>query len=94
MARRNAFSMPEEKKKSDPLNPDYYITEEGLEATQVMEAFRLNFHLGSCVQYILRAGKKRKNKRIRDLEKARWHLNREIEYEKAMQAVREVEVTD
>lgn len=44
------------------------------EAIKVIEAWGLNFHL--TVKYIARAGKK--GSRLRDLEKARWYLDREI----------------
>jgi hypothetical protein len=38
-------------------HPDHYQSER-IEAIDVIEAFRLNFSLGSAVKYILRAGKK------------------------------------
>lgn len=55
------------------------------EAIKVIEAWELGFCLGNTVKYISRAGKKGDSlteipkKRIEDLKKARWYLDREIE---------------
>lgn len=57
-------------------DPPHYKTKSGLEATQVVEAFELEFHEGVAVQYILRA--KNKEDRLMDLRKARWYLDRKI----------------
>lgn len=48
------------------------------EAIKVIEAWRLDFHLGNAVKYIARAGKKDPAKEREDLEKARWYLDRRI----------------
>jgi hypothetical protein len=56
--------------------PPHYKTESGLEAIDVIEAFKLNYHLGNVTKYILRAGKK--DDTLQDLKKARWYLEREI----------------
>lgn len=48
------------------------------EAIKIIEAHKLDFHLGNSVKYILRAGKKSKSKEIEDLEKAQWYLQRKI----------------
>lgn len=47
------------------------------EAIKIIEAWRLNFHLGNALKYIIRAGNKGDD--IEDLKKAAWYLNREIE---------------
>ena len=49
------------------------------EAINVIEAWELNFSLGNVVKYISRAGIKDPNRRIEDLKKAKWYLEREIE---------------
>ena len=49
------------------------------EAIKVIEAYELDFHLGNTVKYVLRAGKKSKEKEIEDLEKAKWYLDRKIQ---------------
>ena len=54
-----------------------YYCSNGIEAQDVIEAFELNFSLGSAIKYILRAG--RKDNEIRDLEKARAYIDREIQ---------------
>ena len=59
-------------------HPDHYQSE-NIEAIDVIEAFDLNFSLGSAVKYILRAGKKPNEARADDLKKAIWYLNREVE---------------
>lgn len=62
---------------TDHVNhPPHYKGVTGLEAINVIEGFDLNFRLGNCVKYILRAG--RKGARIEDLQKAQWYLSREI----------------
>ena len=53
------------------------------EAIKVIEAWGLNFNLGSVLKYISRAGKKpngreEKNSYLEDLRKAAWYLNREV----------------
>lgn len=46
------------------------------EAIKVIEAWELGFCLGNVVKYISRAG--RKWRKLEDLKKARWYLDREI----------------
>lgn len=43
-----------------------------------IEAFELNFSRGSAIKYLLRAGRKSGDE-IRDLEKARAYIEREIQ---------------
>lgn len=63
---------------SDPINhPDHY-TSGGVEAIDVIEAWGLGFCLGNALKYIARAGRKDPTKRLEDLQKARWYLEREI----------------
>jgi len=60
-------------------HPKHYGGKENIyEAIKVIEAWDLNFCLGNVVKYLSRAGKK-SDKKIEDLEKALWYLNREIE---------------
>ena len=72
-----------EKKMSEKLkyekidHPDHYQAK-GMEAIDVIEAYNLNFSLGSAVKYILRAGKKPHESSEEDLEKAIWYLQREL----------------
>jgi len=62
--------------------PHYGGQDNPYEAIKVIEAWGLGFHLGNCVKYIARAGKK--GSVIEDLKKARWYLDREITRLEAM----------
>ena len=55
-----------------------YYCANGIEAQDVIEAFELNFARGSALKYLLRAGRKNDDE-IRDLEKARAYIDREIQ---------------
>lgn len=57
-------------------HPAHYAAN-GIEAIDVIEAFGLGFSTGNAVKYILREGRKTADG-IKDLEKARWYLDREI----------------
>lgn len=56
--------------------PPHYKTG-GIETIDFIEAKELNYHLGNVVKYISRAN--HKNNTLQDLEKAQWHLSREID---------------
>ena len=60
---------------ADPINPSHYKSGT-LEAIQVIEAFALNYNMGSACKYLLRAGKK--GPKAEDLRKCIWFLEREI----------------
>lgn len=65
------------KESFDGGKANYYCAN-GIEAQDVIEAFELNFARGSAVKYLLRAGRKTDHE-IRDLEKARAYIDREIQ---------------
>ena len=46
------------------------------ETIKVIEAWRLDFHLGNVIKYISRAGKK--DTVLTELKKAKWYLDRKI----------------
>lgn len=75
----------EEKQPDDVNHPSHYASESGLEAIEVIEAFfHGNAFLANTFKYIARAGKKGgEAKRLEDLKKARWYLEREIKREEA-----------
>ena len=50
------------------------------EAIKVIEAWNLGFHLGNTVKYISRAGKKTSELELKDLQKAKWYLDRYLEF--------------
>jgi hypothetical protein len=60
-------------------HPDYYADGK-IEPIDFIEDKRLSFCRGNAVKYISRAGKKDPTKEIEDLEKAKWYLQREIDY--------------
>lgn len=60
-------------------HPSHYRKSTGYEAIDVIEAWELGFNLGNTVKYISRTGLKDPLKRVEDLEKARWYLDREIQ---------------
>lgn len=75
-----------EEKQPDAVNhPSHYASDRGLEAIEVIEAFfHGNAFLANTFKYIARAGKKGgEAKRLEDLKKARWYLEREIKREEA-----------
>lgn len=75
-----------EEKQQDVVNhPSHYSSESGLEAIEVIEAFfHGNAFLANTFKYIARAGKKGgEAKRLEDLRKAQWYLDREIKREEA-----------
>lgn len=63
-------------------HPDHYQSGNGLEAIEVIEAFfHENAFLANTFKYLARAGKKGgETKRLEDLKKARWYLEREIAF--------------
>jgi hypothetical protein len=65
----------------NPVNhPDHYGGKDNIyEAIKIIEAYDLNFSLGNAIKYIIRAGKKNSNA-IEDLEKAKWYVQRQIEF--------------
>jgi len=64
--------------KSDPVSHPEHYRSAGIESIDVIEAFDLGFALGNTVKYVLRAGRKDPTKKVEDLQKARWYLDREI----------------
>lgn len=52
------------------------------EAIKVIEAWKLGFCLGNAVKYVRRAGQKPGQSRLKDLEKALWYLQHEVEHER------------
>jgi Protein of unknwon function (DUF3310) len=62
---------------SDAIDhPSHYGGDATYEAIKVIEAWDCGFHLGNCLKYISRAGKK--NDELEDLKKAQWYLERKI----------------
>ena len=66
----------------DPVNHPVHYTHGVIEPIDVIESWNLNFALGSALKYICRCD--HKGKRLEDLQKAAWYLNREIERERKL----------
>lgn len=80
---RLSDSSPVEKDMVD--RPDHYQgSSASMQAIDVIEEFGLNFNLGNVVKYLLRAGKKDPNKKLEDLKKAKWYLEREVDMAKGV----------
>ena len=58
-------------------HPQHYNTGK-YEVIDVIEDWKLGFHLGNVVKYVARAGKKDPAKEIEDLKKAAFYLDRRI----------------
>ena len=48
------------------------------ETIKIIEAYKLGFHLGNAIKYVLRAGKKTSDP-TQDIEKAIWYLRRYLD---------------
>lgn len=60
-------------------NPPHYARYE-FEPWDVIKNWGLDFDLGSCVKYIVRAGSKPNNSKLQDLQKAAQFLQHEIDW--------------
>jgi len=65
--------------KNDNVNHPSHYTSGKIEVIDFIEDQKLNYHRGSVVKYVCRAGKKDPAKEIEDLRKAAWYANREAE---------------
>jgi hypothetical protein len=62
--------------KKDSINPDHYKSHpSGVECIQITE--HMNFCVGNAIKYLWRAGLK--GDAVKDLQKAKWYVEREIE---------------
>lgn len=60
-------------------HPAHYAEGRKHEPIDVIEDWKLGYHLGNATKYISRAGRKGgPDKAIEDLKKAAWYVNREI----------------
>jgi len=59
-------------------HPAHYGGDTTYEAIKVIDAWGLNFSLGSVLKYICRAGKKEGVSPLEDLHKALWYLHHDI----------------
>lgn len=66
---------------NDPVSHPAHYTTGKIECIEYIEDKGLGFHLGNAVKYITRAGKKSPGKKIEDLRKAMWYIDRYIQLE-------------
>jgi hypothetical protein len=66
----------------DPVNNPAHYKVGGIETIDFIEAKKLGYHLGNVVKYVTRSD--HKGRRLEDLKKARWYLDREIENEEKL----------
>ena len=74
--RLKAMGIEVESVAPDIVNHPPHYTATAVEPIVAIEAWELGFHLGNCVKYVARAG--RKGDALEDLRKARWYLDRAI----------------
>ena len=67
--------MKEIKTMNDNINPTYY--RKGIEVTDFIMEYELDFCSGNVIKYLVRQGKKNPNG-LEDLKKAEWYLTRLI----------------
>ena len=69
-----------ENNKEQVNHPDHYGGKNNeYEAIKVIDAWGLGFSLGNTIKYIIREGKKGKDKELQDLRKGLWYLEHHIE---------------
>ena len=69
-------NIDKEKPFDEVENPSHYTEGRNYEPVEVIEDWRLDYHLGNALKYISRAG--RKGSFIEDLKKAIYYLERRI----------------
>lgn len=63
---------------NDAVKHPAHYTDGKIEVIDFIEDKGFDFCLGNAIKYISRAGKKDPDKKIEDLQKAIWYINREI----------------
>lgn len=75
--------MIENNSKNDIVNHPSHYTDGQIEVIDYIfdKGWGEGFCLGNAIKYISRAGKKDPTKKIEDLKKASWYINKYIDYE-------------
>jgi hypothetical protein len=63
----------------EEVNSPTHYTHGGIETIDYIEAKGLGYHLGNVVKYVSRCGHKTNTDPMKDLKKALWYLQREID---------------
>lgn len=67
-------------------HPSHYGgADDPYEHIKVAEALGWGYHIGNCTKYLWRAGKKDSAPLLQDLKKARWYLDRFIQFIESVQ---------
>ena len=64
---------------NNAVNHPAHYTDGKIEVFDFIQDKGLGFCLGNVVKYVARAGKKNPAKRVEDLQKAAWYLQKQIE---------------
>jgi hypothetical protein len=67
-----------ENKPVDIINHPPHYNQSEIQPIDVIEEWQLGYHLGNVIKYICRCG--HKGSPLEDLKKARWYLDRKIQY--------------
>ena len=62
---------------TDNVNSPAHYKAGGIETIDFIEAKELGYNLGNVIKYVSRAD--HKGKKLEDLKKAQWYLNREVD---------------
>lgn len=62
----------------DNVEKPKHYTVGKIECIEAIEDWKLCYHLGNAVKYIVRAGRKNPEKEVEDLRKAAWYIERKI----------------
>lgn len=65
---------------NDVVNHPSHYTDGKFETIEAIESWRPGYHFGNAIKYISRAGKKSKDTELEDLRKARWYIERYLDY--------------
>jgi len=65
------------KEEVDPVNKPEHYQYSSIQPIDVIDAWELDFYLGSVIKYISRY--QRKGKPLEDIKKAAWFINKKIE---------------
>lgn len=65
-----------DRRKRDEINYPSHYQDTSMEVADVCEAFNCDWHTGTAIKYLLRAGKKDASTEIADIKKALWYITR------------------
>jgi hypothetical protein len=74
----NGGSCVTEDKSVDIINHPPHYNQSNIQPIDVIEKWQLGYHLGNVIKYVCRCG--HKGSPLEDLKKARWYLDRKIQY--------------